>query len=79
MKLVAVVIAMMMIIIMMITTNHNAGVVVYFQKEGRGLGEVTKYRVYNARKAQEGGDCAEKYFYQTESIAGIRDARFQVQ
>jgi len=53
------------------------GIVVYFQKEGRGLGEVTKYRVYNARKAQEGGDRAEKYFYQTESIAGIRDARFQ--
>jgi len=55
----------------------GVGVIVYFQKEGRGLGEVTKYRVYNARKAQEGGDCAEKYFYQTESIAGIRDARFQ--
>lgn len=55
----------------------GVGVVVYFQKEGRGLGEVTKFRVYNARKAQEGGDCPEKYFYQTESIAGIRDARFQ--
>jgi len=55
----------------------GVGVVVYFQKEGRGLGEVTKYRVYNARKNQQGGDCAEKYFHQTESIAGIEDARFQ--
>jgi len=55
----------------------GVGVIVYYQKEGRSLGEVTKYRVYNARKGQDGGDCAEKYFYQTESIAGIRDARFQ--
>lgn len=55
----------------------GVGVVVYFQKEGRSLGEVTKFRVYNARKAQKGGDRPEKYFYQTESIAGIRDARFQ--
>jgi GTP cyclohydrolase II len=55
----------------------GVGVVVYFRKEGRSLGEVTKYRVYNARKHQSGGDTAEKYFFQTESIAGIRDARFQ--
>jgi len=55
----------------------GVGVVVYFRKEGRSLGEVTKFRVYNARKNQDGGDSAEKYFYQTESIAGIRDARFQ--
>jgi GTP cyclohydrolase II len=55
----------------------GVGVIIYFQKEGRSLGEVTKYRVYNARKRQKGGDRAEKYFYQTEAIAGIRDARFQ--
>jgi GTP cyclohydrolase II len=55
----------------------GVGLVIYFQKEGRSLGEVTKFRVYNARKMQEGGDKPEKYFYQTESIAGIRDARFQ--
>jgi GTP cyclohydrolase II len=55
----------------------GVGIIVYFQKEGRSLGEVTKYRVYNARKAQKGGDRPEQYFYQTESIAGIRDARFQ--
>ena len=40
-------------------------------------GEVIKFRVYNARENQKGGDAAENYFYQTESIAGIRDARFQ--
>lgn len=55
----------------------GVGIVVYFRKEGRSLGEVTKYRVYNARKNQDGGDVSEKYFFQTESIAGIRDARFQ--
>ena len=33
-------------------------VVVYFRKEGRALGEVTKYLVYNMRKRQEGGDKA---------------------
>eukprot|EP00808_Paulinella_micropora_P015743 g59501.t1 len=55
----------------------GVGLIVYFQKEGRSLGEVTKYRVYNARKMQEGGDRPEMYFYQTEAIAGIRDARFQ--
>jgi len=55
----------------------GVGLIIYFQKEGRSLGEVTKFRVYNARKMQEGGDKPEKYFYQTESIAGIRDARFQ--
>mmetsp|Transcript_10778 Transcript_10778/g.15558 ORF Transcript_10778/g.15558 Transcript_10778/m.15558 type:complete len:791 (-) Transcript_10778:525-2897(-) len=60
-----------------VAQRGGVGIVVYFQKEGRGLGEVTKYRVYNARKNQEGGDRAEKYFFQTESIAGIEDARFQ--
>jgi len=55
----------------------GVGLIVYYRKEGRSLGEVTKYRVYNARKRQEGGDRPEMYFYQTESIAGIRDARFQ--
>lgn len=55
----------------------GVGIIVYYQKEGRSLGEVTKFRVYNARKRQAGGDRPEKYFYQTEQIAGIRDARFQ--
>mmetsp|Transcript_65144 Transcript_65144/g.103715 ORF Transcript_65144/g.103715 Transcript_65144/m.103715 type:complete len:841 (+) Transcript_65144:35-2557(+) len=55
----------------------GVGVVAYFRKEGRSLGEITKYRVYNARKYQAGGDRAEMYFAQTEKIAGIKDARFQ--
>mmetsp|Transcript_33336 Transcript_33336/g.65702 ORF Transcript_33336/g.65702 Transcript_33336/m.65702 type:complete len:811 (+) Transcript_33336:94-2526(+) len=55
----------------------GVGVVVYFRKEGRSLGEVIKFRVYNARINQAGGDRADTYFHHTESIAGIRDARFQ--
>lgn len=30
------------------------GIIVYYRKEGRALGEVTKYLVYNMRKRQEG-------------------------
>jgi GTP cyclohydrolase II len=48
---------------------------VYFRKEGRALGEVTKYLVYNLRK--RGGDSADKYFRATELIAGVKDMRFQ--
>ena len=55
----------------------GVGVVAYFRKEGRALGEVIKFRVYNTRKAQPGGDTPEMYFKVTESIAGIRDARVQ--
>jgi len=55
----------------------GVGIVAYFRKEGRSLGEITKYRVYNARKHQLGGDRSETYFQQTEKIAGIKDARFQ--
>ncbi len=53
------------------------GLVVYNRKEGRALGEVTKFLVYNARKRQEGGDTAAKYFQRTECVAGVQDARFQ--
>ncbi|MGH7059506.1 MAG: GTP cyclohydrolase II, partial [Stellaceae bacterium] len=38
------------------------GLIVYNRKEGRGLGEVTKFLVYNARKRQPGGDRADTYF-----------------
>ncbi len=55
----------------------GAGVIVYNRKEGRALGEVTKFLVYNARKRQEGGDRAEKYFARTECVAGVQDMRFQ--
>ncbi|MBP9708773.1 MAG: GTP cyclohydrolase II [Oligoflexales bacterium] len=55
----------------------GVGAIVYFRKEGRALGEVTKFLVYNARKRQEGGDSAATYFYRTECVAGVQDARFQ--
>ncbi|CEG80122.1 Putative Podospora anserina S mat genomic DNA chromosome 2, supercontig 2 [Rhizopus microsporus] len=55
----------------------GVGVIVYFRKEGRALGEVTKYLVYNARKRQAGGDTASNYFLRTECIAGVKDMRFQ--
>lgn len=55
----------------------GVGLIVYFRKEGRALGEVTKFLVYNARKRQEGGDSAKTYFYRTECVAGVQDARFQ--
>jgi GTP cyclohydrolase II len=55
----------------------GAGLIVYNRKEGRALGEVTKFLVYNARKRQEGGDSAATYFERTECVAGVQDARFQ--
>ena len=55
----------------------GVGLVVYNRKEGRALGEVTKFLVYNARKRQVGGDRAETYFERTECVAGVQDMRFQ--
>jgi len=55
----------------------GVGLIVYFRKEGRALGEVTKFLVYNARKRQTGGDSAAQYFLRTECVAGVEDARFQ--
>ncbi|CEG58443.1 GTP cyclohydrolase II [Legionella fallonii] len=55
----------------------GAGLIVYNRKEGRALGEVTKFLVYNARKRQQGGDTAAKYFERTECVAGVQDMRFQ--
>ena len=55
----------------------GVGLVAYARKEGRALGEVTKFLVYNARKRQEGGDTAEAYFTRTECVAGVQDMRFQ--
>jgi GTP cyclohydrolase II len=55
----------------------GVGIVVYNRKEGRALGEVTKFLVYNARKRQQGGDRAETYFRRTECVAGVQDMRFQ--
>ncbi|MBC7769256.1 MAG: GTP cyclohydrolase II [Phycisphaerales bacterium] len=57
--------------------DGGAGLIVYNRKEGRALGEVTKFLVYNARKRQPGGDQAATYFERTECVAGVQDARFQ--
>jgi len=50
---------------------------VYYRKEGRALGEVVKYLVYNARKRSDGGDTAAQYFNRTKCVAGVEDARIQ--
>lgn len=55
----------------------GAGIIIYNRKEGRALGEVVKYLVYNARKRQEGGDSAATYFERTKCVAGVEDARVQ--
>ncbi|MEP7067888.1 MAG: GTP cyclohydrolase II [Usitatibacter sp.] len=60
-----------------VAQQGGVGLVVYNRKEGRALGEVTKFLVYNARKRQPGGDRAETYFERTECVAGVQDMRFQ--
>ena len=55
----------------------GVGLIAYSRKEGRALGEVTKFLVYNARKRQVGGDSADKYFLRTECVAGVQDMRVQ--
>lgn len=57
--------------------SGGLGIIVYYRKEGRALGEVTKFLVYNARKRHEAGDAASAYFERTECVAGVQDARFQ--
>ena len=57
--------------------DGGAGLIVYNRKEGRALGEVTKFLVYNARKRQPLGDSAATYFERTECVAGVQDNRFQ--
>ena len=53
------------------------GLIVYNRKEGRALGEVVKFLVYNARKRHPRGDTATAYFERTECVAGVQDAQFQ--
>jgi len=57
--------------------NGDLGIIVYNRKEGRSLGEVIKFSVYNGRKNQKGGDDEDKYFSNTENYCGVRDARVQ--
>jgi len=57
--------------------RNGAGLIVYNRKEGRALGEVVKFLVYNARKRNPDGDTAAAYFEKTECVAGVQDMRFQ--
>lgn len=57
--------------------RDGAGLIVYNRKEGRALGEVVKFLVYNARKRNPAGDTAATYFERTECVAGVQDLRFQ--
>ena len=57
--------------------SGGLGMIIYNRKEGRALGEVTKFLVYNARKRQVGGDRADTYFRRTECVAGVQDMRLQ--
>jgi GTP cyclohydrolase II len=57
--------------------RDGAGLIVYNRKEGRALGEVVKFLVYNARKRNPAGDTAAAYFEKTECVAGVQDMRFQ--
>jgi GTP cyclohydrolase II len=54
------------------------GIISYNRKEGRALGEVVKYLVYNARPRAAGGDREEDYFERTRAVAGVEDLRFQM-
>lgn len=53
------------------------GVIVYNRSEGRALGEVVKYLVYNARQRAKGGDRSADYFARTQHVAGVEDLRQQ--
>ena len=53
----------------------RVGVVVYNRKEGRCLGEVTKYLIYNARERDPCGNRPEERFDHTGALAGTRDLR----
>ena len=55
----------------------GVGIVVYNRKEGRALGEVVKYLVYNARMRDPLGDGPERYFDHTFAVAGTEDLRMQ--
>jgi GTP cyclohydrolase II len=56
--------------------SGGSGVIVYLRKQGRALGEVTKFLVYNARKRLEGGDRADAYF--TRTLMCCRISRYAV-
>jgi len=57
--------------------HGGVGLVSYSRKEGRALGEVTKFLVYNARKAQEAADTGRPVLRPHGMRCGVQDMRFQ--
>ncbi|KAF5574878.1 GTP cyclohydrolase II [Fusarium pseudocircinatum] len=55
--------------------NGGSGVVIYFRKEGRALGEVTKY--CKDEIPQDSEKQPSRRSGRTENIAGVKDMRFQ--
>ncbi|CVL13108.1 related to bifunctional GTP cyclohydrolase II/3, 4-dihydroxy-2butanone-4-phosphate synthase [Fusarium proliferatum] len=55
--------------------NGGSGVVIYFRKEGRALGEVTKY--CKEEIPQDSEKQPSRRSGRTENIAGVKDMRFQ--
>lgn len=62
-----------------IDTVRNCGVAIisYNRKEGRALGEVAKYLVYNARPRRSRRPRRD-HFERTRAVAGVEDLRFQI-
>jgi GTP cyclohydrolase II len=53
------------------------GLIIYNRNEGRALGELVKFLVYNARGKAASGDQPEAYFDRTRRVAGTHDCRLQ--
>ena len=56
----------------------GCGVIVYFRKEGRALGEVTKYLVYNVRKRQEGNISFDLNKYKYSSTNNVYNSFYTI-
>lgn len=54
--------------------SGGVGIIMYFRKEGRALGEVNKLLIYNRRNLL--GDTEYNYFSSSKDINGLTDARF---
>ena len=53
----------------------GVGIFIYNQAEGRSMGEVTKYLIYNKRKTHPEGDRADRYFDAAKEVTGTADMR----
>ncbi len=57
--------------------SGGIGVIIYNRSEGRALGELVKFLVYNVRGNAVAGDQPEDYFDRTMQVAGTHDCRLQ--